>query len=135
MEHAHPPRLSRRRVEQLLSKAKSQRSAGSRIEILSRHFLGLPYQSNLLIGTAGTPEVFTLSLDAFDCVTYVETILALSIASNVDEFVEWLRRIRYEQGRIAWERRNHYMTGWIRSNVRAGTLRRMSLPGVATVVK
>ena len=135
MEHAHPPRLSRRRVEQLLSKAKSQRSAGSRIEILSRHFLGLPYQSNSLIGSAGTPEVFTLSLDAFDCVTYVETILALSIASNADEFVEWLRRIRYEQGRIAWERRNHYMTGWIRSNVRAGTLRRMSLPGVATVVK
>jgi len=135
MEHAQPRRFSRRRVEQLLSKAKSQRSAGSRLEILSRNFLGQPYVFPALVGSAETPEVFTASLDTFDCVTYVETSLALALSSSPDDFVEWLRKIRYENGRVEWERRNHYMTGWIRSNVRAGTLRRPPLRDVTPVVK
>jgi len=135
MQHARSRPLNRRRVERLLSTAKSCSSAGSRIEILSRHFLGQPYQINPLIGSAETPEVFTASLDGFDCVTYIETILALSLASNAGEFQEWLRKIRYENGRIAWERRNHYMTGWIRSNVRAGSVRRLSLPEVRSIEK
>jgi N-acetylmuramoyl-L-alanine amidase-like protein len=135
MQHARPRRISRRRVERLLSKVKPSRSAGSRIEILSRQFLGLPYQINPLIGSADEPELFTVSLDAFDCVTFVETVLALSLASNADEFLAWLQKIRYEGGRIAWDRRNHYMTGWIGSNQKAGVLRRFSLPAVPVVSK
>lgn len=135
MEHARPRHLSRRRVEQVLSYTKTSGSAAGRIEILSRHFVGLPYQNNSLIGSADTPEVFTANLDGFDCVTYVETVLALSLASNAGQFVDWLRKIRYESGRIAWKRRNHYMTGWIRSNLRGGALQRLSLPRVKTVVK
>src|SRR5262245_43109443 len=135
MQHARPRRISRRRVERLLSKVKPSRSAGSRIEILSRQFLGQPYQINPLIGSADKPELFTVSLDAFDCVTFVETSLALSLASNADEFLTWLQKIRYEGGRIAWDRRNHYMTGWIRSNQKAGVLRRFSLPELPVVSK
>jgi hypothetical protein len=135
MEHAQPRHLSRRRVEQLLSYTKTSRSAAGRIEILSRHFVGLPYQNNPLIGSADTPEVFTVSLDRFDCVTYIETVLALALASNTREFADWLRKIRYECGRITWKRRNHYMTGWIRSNLRGGALRRVSFPRGTTVVK
>src|SRR5690349_6085639 len=134
MQHAQPRSLSRRRVEQLLSKSNSYRSAGTRIEILSRHFVGHPYQVNPLVGSADIPEVFTVSLDAFDCVTYIETILALSRAKNTDQFLECLRKIRYVGGRIRWAGRNHYMTEWIRSNVRAGALKRMSLPANVTQV-
>ena len=135
MQHARSRLLSRRRVERLLSTTKASRSAGSRIEILSRHFLGQPYQINSLIGSAETPEVFTASLDAFDCVTYMETVLALALASNADDFTKWLRKIRYEDGRIAWKRRNHYMTGWLRNNVRSGAVRRLESPDVRVVVK
>jgi len=130
MKHAQPRGLSRRRVEQLLSETKHDRSAGSRIDVLSRHFLGHSYKPNPLIGSADTVEVFTASLDGFDCVTYIETIVALARASNVDDFTEWLRRIRYERGRIQWERRNHYMTLWIRNNVREGIIRPVSMPTV-----
>ena len=91
MKHAQPRGLSRRRVEQLLSKTKANRSAGSRIDILSRKFLGKTYKPYPLIGSVDTPEVFTASLNGFDCVTYVETILALSRSSTVADFVEWLR--------------------------------------------
>ena len=133
MKHPHlqPRGLSRRRVEQLLSETKYDRSAGSRIDVLSRHFLGHSYKQNPLIGSADTPEVFTASLDGFDCVTYLETILALARASSVDEFIEWLRKIRYERGRIQWDRRNHYMTLWIRNNLREGIVRPVSMPAVA----
>jgi hypothetical protein len=76
--------------------------------------------------------VFTASLDGFDCVTYIETILALTRASDVDDFLKWLRKIRYERGRIQWNRRNHYMTHWIRNNAGEGIVRLVSMPGVPT---
>ena len=130
MKHAQPRGLSRRRVEQLLSKTKYDRSVASRIDVLSRHFLGHSYKPNPLIGSADTTEVFTASLDGFDCVTYIETIVALARASNVDDFTERLRKIRYERGRIQWERRNHYMTLWIRNSLREGIIRPVSMPTV-----
>jgi Protein of unknown function (DUF1460) len=133
MKHAQPRGFSRRRVQQLLLKMKSHRSAGRRIDVLSSHFLGHSYKENPLIGSADIPEVFTASLDGFDCVTYIETILALSRASNPDDFVERLRKLRYEQGRIAWDRRNHYMTAWIRNNARVGTIRPVSIPSVSAL--
>jgi Protein of unknown function (DUF1460) len=133
MKNLQPRGLKRRRVEQLLSQTKDDRAIGSRIEVISRHFLGRPYQTNPLIGSADSAEVFTASIDRFDCVTYIETVVALARASNVDGFIEWLRKIRYERGRIRWDRRNHYMTLWIRNNVREGIIRRVSMIAVATV--
>ena len=130
MKHAQPRDLSRRRVRQLISQAKHDHSVGSRIASLSRLFLGHPYKSNPLIGSADTAEEFTASLDGFDCVTYIETILALARASTVDDFIKWLRKIRYDRGRISWERRNHYMMLWIRNNVREGIVRHVSMPDV-----
>ena len=133
MKFAQPRGLNRRRVQQLLSQTKSDRSAGSRIEFLSRHFLGHSYKPDPLIGSADAPEVFTAALDGFDCVTYIETVVALARASNVHDFVEWLRKIRYEQGRIQWDQRNHYMSLWIRNNVREGIIKPVSMPTVPTI--
>src|SRR6266851_9012589 len=130
MKHPQPRALSRRHVAQLLSETKYDCSTGSRINVLSRHFLGHSYKTNPLIGSADTAEVFTASLDGFDCVTYIESILALAFASSVDDFVEWLRKIRYGQGRIQWERRNHHMTLWIRNNIREGIIRPVSMPAI-----
>jgi cell wall-associated NlpC family hydrolase len=133
MEYPQPRGLSRRRVDQLLSKINSNGSASSRIDVLSREFLGRPYKTNPLIGSADTAEVFTASLDGFDCVTYIETVVALARASDVDDFTNWLRKIRYERGRIQWERRNHYSTLWIRNNIRGGIIRPVSTPAVPTL--
>ena len=120
-----PLGLNRRRAEQTLAKAKQVRSIPSRVETFSGAFLGRPYQPFPLIGSAETPEVFAASLEGFDCVTYLETVLALAQATTVDSFITRLRKIRYEQGRIEWKRRNHYMTGWIRNNLREGLIRRI----------
>jgi hypothetical protein len=133
MKHLQPRGLSRRRVQELLSKAKSERSATDRVEAFAGRFLGYPYQPNPLIGSADTAEAFTASFDGFDCVTYIETVLALARATNVDEFIEWLRMIRYERGSIQWARRNHFMTHWLRNNEREGILRPVSLRALPMV--
>jgi D-alanyl-D-alanine carboxypeptidase/D-alanyl-D-alanine-endopeptidase (penicillin-binding protein 4) len=86
-----------------------------------------------LIGSADTSEVFAAPLDGLDCVTYIETILALARASTVDEFIGALRRIRYERGCIEWKRRNHYMTQWIRNNIHEGIIRPVSAPAIPLV--
>jgi hypothetical protein len=130
MRRARPRGLNRHHVQRLLSETRHDRCAASRIEAVSRHFLGFPYASNPLIGSADTGEVFTARLDGFDCVTYIETVLALAHASTVDDFIGWLRKIRYERGVIQWERRNHYMTLWIRNNAREGIIKRVSMSAV-----
>jgi hypothetical protein len=135
MKQTQPRGLSRPRVKRLLSEMKGNRSTCGRIDVLSRRFLGHSYKSNPLIGSAGTAEVFTASLDGFDCVTYIETILALARTSNLDDFPEWLRKIRYEKGRIQWAQRNHYMTAWIRNNSRQGIVRPLSVPAVQKITR
>jgi len=131
----HPKGLKRREVEALLKRALDERSIAERIDVFSRRFLGYPYQANPLIGSPETAEVFTASLTGFDCVTYIETIIALARASDFDDFSEALRRIRYREGRIDWRARNHYITEWIRNNLRASMLKPISLRAVPIVRK
>lgn len=135
MEDLLPRGFKPKRIDQLLAKISNECSPGKRVDILSHHFLGHPYKSNPLIGSADSPEVFTASLDGFDCVTYIETVLALARSSNADEFAEWLRRIRYERGEVRWKRRNHYSTGWIRNNVREGIIKPVSVPDVTLNIR
>jgi hypothetical protein len=116
-------------VQKALSQTRNVHGSSARMDSLSKHFLGLPYIANSLIGSASTPETFTYSLKAFDCVTYMETVLALAGSRSVKEFASSLKGIRYDRGRVDWRRRNHYMTGWIRNNVRSGWVRRVHLEG------
>ncbi len=105
------------------------------MEVTSRSFLGQRYQSNPLIGSAETAEVFTIPLDRFDCVTYVETVVALAHACDADDFTDCVRQIRYKRGQIEWKRRNHYMTDWIQNNLRSGIIREVPSPPVPTVCR
>lgn len=79
------------------------------------------------MGSADTPEKLVRSLDAFDCVTFVETVLAAAFARTEDDFVRTLKRLRYQGGSCAWEKRNHYMIDWIRNNRQAGLVRDVAL--------
>lgn len=121
-----------RRARQLLSAARPHRTVPARMEALSAVLLGSPYEAHGLVGSAAEPEVFTASLQAFDCVTYVETVLSLARASDPVAFSEELRRIRYDGGEIEWVRRNHYMTEWLRRNAKAGIVRSVVAEGLAT---
>ena len=57
--------------------------------------------------------MFKVSLEGFDCVTYMETVLALAQSRSTDEFIVEMREMRYANARIVFRPdRNHYMIDW-----------------------
>ncbi len=129
-----PAGLDQSELRAILDSLADSTNLSERIERASRYFVGRPYLSNPLCGSPRAQEVYTASLDSFDCVTYVETVLAIALAKSPVGFTEALRRIRYNAGEVDWARRNHYMTGWVASNEDAGFIRNLTT-GTGTVEK
>jgi hypothetical protein len=113
-------------INRLLKSVAGESDLSKRIEQLSVRFLGLPYLANSLIGGIETPEQLVVKLDAFDCVTYLETILALALSETAEQFEENLIRLRYKNGEVSWATRNHYMVDWWRNNERQGLIKNMT---------
>lgn len=121
IEIAHPPEgLNRVEAEGLLRDVDGVTSIAERIEKISQWFLGRPYVEAPLGGGVDQKEVFSASLYGFDCVTYIESVLAIAVSRTLGEFIDSLRKIRYAQGTIGWFSRNHYMIDWARNNQSAG---------------
>ena len=74
-------------------------------------FLGAPY-ANSPLGEEIAPDTDPLiRFDAFDCTTFVETVLA-----NGD--IRKLNRIRYQNGNVGFLNRNHFIeTDWLHNNL------------------
>jgi len=93
-----------------------------RVQFISGYFLGRPYLANSLIGSPAEPEQLVTRLDAFDCVTFVESVLALACCSRPEDYDSELSALRYEGGKIDWATRHHYTSDWVARNVAAGRL-------------
>ncbi len=91
-----------------------------KIQRTAEQFLGMPYQADLLDRTE--PETLTLSLQKFDCVLFVEAVLAI-VRSDATEtgFLNQMQAQRYRQGQIqGYCSRLHYFSDWIADNQRRG---------------
>jgi hypothetical protein len=93
-----------------------------RIEKASARLIGRPYVENPLVGGPMLEEILTISLEGFDCVTYIETALALALSRSVNQFVKTIRELRYENGNVNWRARNHYMADWVARNQSRGRI-------------
>ncbi len=82
----------------------------ARITYISKQFLGKPYALGALgEGSQGYFDQAPLyRTDAFDCETYVDTVLALAFADNLSTFKQYIQKIRYRDGHIAFVDRNHF---------------------------
>ncbi|RIV21211.1 DUF1460 domain-containing protein [Fibrisoma montanum] len=114
---------------------------------IGKQFLGTPYVPHTLDINAA--EQLVVNLKAFDCTTYLETVLALSLAwqdltdkQNQAQlnvlFRSYLTRLRYRNGVInGYASRLHYLSEWLRDNERKGLLKDVSgeLPGCLSVAK
>ena len=102
-------------------------SPGQLILEIGRSFLGTPYASGTL--EAKGSETVIVNLREFDCVTFVETVVALagcvqSRHKSFGSFCRLLRTIRYRQGRPeGYASRLHYFSDWIYDNRKKGILR------------
>jgi len=107
-------------VEGLIREARSLPHVSQRVDFISSRLLGTRYKADTLIGSPTRPEQFVVRDDAFDCVTFCELVLAASLVQTFDGFPALLRRIRYENGEVSYNRRNHYFADWCSRNTENG---------------
>ncbi len=90
------------------------------IEKMAEHFIGVPYGS--LMRRGAKQSTLVMGFEKFDCVTFVETILALSrcIKNQKNLFCDFayeLLTVRYRNGKIGtYSSRLHYFSDWIYDN-------------------
>ena len=115
-------RANLQELERILAMTGGLPGIGERVGLISGYFLGRPYLANPLVGSPEEREQFVTRLDAFDCVTFVESVLALARCRRPEDYDRELSALRYEGGKIDWAARNHYTSDWIARNVAAGRL-------------
>jgi hypothetical protein len=122
-------------AEELLERVGTQLPAsppmGAIVLAVARQFLGAPYRAGTLEGTG--PERLVLNLREFDCVTLVESTLAIARCIAADHHSarnvrDELTLLRYRDGIAGgYAGRLHYFTDWIADNERKGVLRDVTL--------
>ena len=75
-------------AELILENLKPERTVSRRIEKATAWFLGRPYVEGSLGGGPDSTEDLRILLDAFDCVTFMETVMAFALAQSVERVVE-----------------------------------------------
>src|SRR3954467_11153775 len=121
---ATPAPLTEAQLDARISETHAMPLSG-RIDALSRLFMGVPY-TDLPLGDGDSgPEPGPLfRTDGVDCQTYVETVLAMANASNLDQAKAVLTDIRYADGKPSFQSRNHFTEAqWLPENARKGYLK------------
>jgi len=103
-------------LDRLIAKSTKIKNIGERITYLSGQFLGVPYKESTLIGSATTPETLVINIEAFDCFTFLDCIEAMRLSRSFADFYENLIRVRYKEGIVRYDRRNHFFTDWSEQN-------------------
>jgi len=104
-------------------------SVGALMQALGSHFQGRPYREGTL--DTGAAESLVVRLDGFDCVTFVETTLAMArgVRAGDPTYAGFARRLaeqRYRDGRLrGYCSRLHYFTEWLADNEERGIVDRL----------
>lgn len=98
----------------------------ARLDKISAHFLGKEY----ILGALGegmkarfdqSPRYRT---DGFDCETFVDTVVALALASSTTDFKQCICKIRYANGHVSYTDRNHFTSlDWNLNNQHQGFIK------------
>jgi hypothetical protein len=123
------------RIGRLIVESRGKGTISQRIDFISGALRGTRYQGDTLIGGPKRSEKFVVRDDAFDCVTFCETVLAAAIAANRSEFDSVLRTVRYHNGIVAWRERNHYFFEWCQHNVENKTCRWIRMDSAVDIEK
>lgn len=100
----------------------TEKRLADRMERVSAQFVGRPYLIDPLgEGPRGRYDRDPrLRLDGFDCTTYVETVIAIAKARRSSDVPAQMDKIRYENGVVGFETRNHFPDAdWIANNSKA----------------
>lgn len=109
------------------SKGLKKMKNGDRIKAIADYFKGSPYIAGSL--DAGVKEELVINLRGFDCLTFVENVLALNLtiqsnSPDFDLFKNKISFIRYRDGVLNdYPSRLHYTSEWISNNQKKGILK------------
>lgn len=113
-----------RLIQVLGDRQLSKLSFSEVIQTVSAQFIGTSYREGLL--DQGESEKLFVSLTEFDCVLFVETVLAfsrnlLAVNPSYENFVQNIQEVRYADGKLdGYCSRLHYFSEWIRDNQKRG---------------
>jgi hypothetical protein len=120
----------REEAQTLLAKFQNNESVESRIDGFSKSFMEIPYDHSgpLGEGEQGRYDQDPLyRFDAFDCTTFVETVVSLARSQDVDSFENNMDTIRYENGEVDYLTRNHFPSlQWVPNNIKNGVLKEIN---------
>lgn len=104
-----------------IARAVANEPLAYRMKALSEPFMGLPYEIDGH-GEGMTPDMDPPArYDTFDCLTFLEEILALSFAGDPVSAPMYRRAIRYKDGEVDYAKRHHFMMAqWVPENIAAG---------------
>ena len=104
----------------LLDALASAPAGGARAAAATRPLVGRRYQLSPLGEGSGLDPDPRFRLDAFDCLTFVETAIALGSSRTVEEAARALDDIRYQGGPAFAARHHEVQAQWIPANLARG---------------
>ena len=99
--------------------------ANALVEFYARQLLGTPYVAHTL---EGDEEMLTINIHQLDCLTFIETLYALTRATlegrySWRDYAANIENIRYRGGKMGdYSTRIHYISEWIIDNHLRGNL-------------
>jgi len=96
-------------------------SIGLRMKLVTEPLLGADYIIDA-VGEEREPDPDPIvRYDAFDCLTFVEEAMALSLGTNEQDINRIRKELRYQGSQIDYLDRNHFMVSqWIPNNIQKG---------------
>ena len=129
-------------INQLLMKGYESNitDANALVEFYARQLLGTPYVAHTL---EGDEEMLTINIHELDCLTFIETLYALTRATlqqrySWRDFAANIENVRYRGGKMGdYSSRIHYMSEWIIDNHMRGNLQEITpdLPHADYMIK
>ena len=129
-------------INQLLKKGyeSNLKDANALVEFYARQLLGTPYVAHTL---EGDEEMLTINIHELDCLTFIETLYALTRATLAQryswrDFAANIENVRYRGGKMGdYSSRIHYMSEWIIDNHMRGNLQEITpdLPHADYMIK
>lgn len=96
---------------------------GERMRAVSEPLMGLPYQVDAAGEGFGPDPDPPARYDVFDCLTFVEEVLALTLGPDPLLAPELRKALRYAEGEPSYSARNHFMLHeWVPNNIAKGLL-------------
>ena len=124
--------FSPKKIDDIIKKEVNVKNIGDKFLKLSDNFVNIEYLANTNIGQPeivdknnkiiqkAIKEKLTVNLSGMDCVTFIENAMGLVYATDYKSYLKQLQIIKYENAKISYKTRNHYMSNWLNNNHKLG---------------